>query len=53
VPYFNVGAGLRVSVRQVLGADTGMAVFECQLSGEGIHASARLNVYRPEADGAA
>ncbi|WP_101674809.1 ApeP family dehydratase [Alloalcanivorax mobilis] len=54
VPYFTVGASLRVSVSQVLGEDTGMAVFDCLLSGEGIHASARLNVYRPapQTDGA-
>lgn len=44
---FPAGATLHVRVMRSLQDDNGMGVFECHLDGPGIHAEARLNVYRP------
>jgi len=47
VERFPAGARLLVRVLRSLQDDNGMGVFECHLDGPGIHAEARLNVYRP------
>lgn len=47
VEHFPAGAELRIHAQRSLEDDNGMGVFECHLRGPGIHASARLNVYRP------
>jgi len=47
VESFPVGTQLRVRAMRSLQDDNGMGVFECHLDGPGIHAEARLNVFRP------
>jgi len=47
VEHFPVGAELRIHAQRSLEDDNGMGVFECHLQGPGIHAMARLNVFRP------
>lgn len=47
VEAFPVGSELTVHGIRSLEDDNGMGVFECHIHGDGIHASARLNVYRP------
>lgn len=47
VDRFPGGSELRVLALRSLQDDNGMGVFECHLNGPGIHAEARLNVYRP------
>ncbi|MEW9903784.1 hotdog family protein [Pseudomonas putida] len=47
VAQFPAGTELRIHALRSLEDESGMGVFECHLRGEGIHASARLNVYRP------
>ena len=44
---FPVGTALRIRALRSLQDDNGMGVFECHLDGPGIHAEARLNVFRP------
>ncbi|MBA1202374.1 hotdog family protein [Pseudomonas capeferrum] len=47
VEHFPADTVLQVHALRSLEDDNGMGVFECHLRGPGIHASARLNVYRP------
>ncbi|MGL4315674.1 MAG: 3-hydroxylacyl-ACP dehydratase [Pseudomonas sp.] len=47
VECFPAGAELHIKALRSLQDDNGMGVFECQLSGPGIEAFARLNVFRP------
>lgn len=47
VERFPAGAELRIHATRSLQDDNGMGVFECHLHGPGIHAEARLNVFRP------
>lgn len=47
VEHFPLGAELRIHAQRSLEDDNGMGVFECHLTGPGIQASARLNVFRP------
>ncbi|MCJ0974654.1 hotdog family protein [Pseudomonas sp. PS1] len=47
VDRFPAGCDLQVRVERSLQDDNGMGVFECHLDGLGLHAEARLNVYRP------
>ncbi|WP_311968652.1 hotdog family protein [Pseudomonas baltica] len=47
VDRFALGAELSIRALRTLEDDNGMGVFECHLTGPGVHASARLNVYRP------
>ncbi len=47
VEHFPAGAELQIHALRSLEDDNGMGVFECHLNGPGIHASARLNVFRP------
>ena len=47
VERFPVGTVLRIRALRSLQDDNGMGVFECHLDGPGIHAEARLNVFRP------
>lgn len=47
VERFPAGAELHIKALRTLQDDNGMGVFECQLSGPGIEAFARLNVFRP------
>ncbi|MBW8355953.1 MAG: hotdog family protein [Pseudomonas sp.] len=47
VEHFPVGSTLEIHALRSLEDDNGMGVFECHLSGPGIAASARLNVFRP------
>ncbi|KRP52648.1 hotdog family protein [Pseudomonas poae] len=44
---FPAGAELTIHGLRSLEDDNGMGVFECHLTGDGIQASARLNVFRP------
>ncbi len=43
---FEVGQRLMVTVKELV-RDQALAVFDCQLSGKDISASAKLNVYQP------
>ncbi|TFY94399.1 3-hydroxylacyl-ACP dehydratase [Pseudomonas nabeulensis] len=47
VEHFPAGAELTIHGLRSLEDDNGMGVFECHLTGSGIRASARLNVFRP------
>lgn len=47
VEHFPADTVLQIHALRSLEDDNGMGVFECHLRGPGIHASARLNVYRP------
>ena len=47
VEHFPAGAELTIHGLRSLEDDNGMGVFECHIHGDGIHASARLNVFRP------
>ena len=47
VDTFPAGSELTIHGLRSLEDDNGMGVFECHIHGDGIHASARLNVYRP------
>ena len=47
VDHFPLGCELHIHALRSLEDDNGMGVFECHLTGPGIHASARLNVFRP------
>ncbi len=47
VEHFPAGAELSIQGLRSLEDDNGMGVFECHLRGDGFHASARLNVFRP------
>jgi len=44
---FTVGTQLIVKVNRLV-EDQGMGVFDCQISGDGIDISAKLNVYQPD-----
>jgi len=47
VEHFPAGCELRIQALRSLQDDNGMGVFECHIDGPGIHAEARLNVFRP------
>ncbi|UVK99200.1 hotdog family protein [Pseudomonas sp. B21-048] len=47
VEHFPVGTELTIHGIRSLEDDNGMGVFECHLTAPGIHATGRLNVYRP------
>lgn len=47
VEAFPAGVELQIHALRSLQDDNGMGVFECHLSGPGITAEARLNVFRP------
>ncbi|MDT8907768.1 MULTISPECIES: hotdog family protein [Pseudomonas] len=47
VEYFPVGTELAIHGLRSLEDDNGMGVFECHIDAPGIHATARLNVFRP------
>ena len=47
VEAFPAGTDLTIHGLRSLEDDNGMGVFECHIHGDGIHASARLNVFRP------
>ncbi|APC16369.1 3-hydroxylacyl-ACP dehydratase [Pseudomonas frederiksbergensis] len=47
VEHFPVGSELTIHALRSLEDDNGMGVFECHLTGPGIHAMARLNVFCP------
>ena len=47
VEAFPAGSELTIHGLRSLEDDNGMGVFECHIHGAGIHASARLNVFRP------
>ena len=47
VEHFPANAHLRIHALRSLEDENGMGVFECHLYGPGIHATARLNVFRP------
>ena len=47
VEAFALGSELCIVATRSLQDESGMGVFECHLDGPGIHAEARLNVFRP------
>ena len=47
VEHFPVGTELAIHGVRSLEDDNGMGVFECHIHAPGIHATARLNVFRP------
>jgi predicted hotdog family 3-hydroxylacyl-ACP dehydratase len=47
VEQFPVGAELSIRATRSLEDESGMGIFECHLTGPGIQAQARLNVYSP------
>ena len=47
VEHFPLGAELQIHAVRSLEDDNGMGVFECHITGPQIHATARLNVFRP------
>lgn len=46
--YFALGQVLKLRVQREIQAENGLSVFECQLQGEAVEASATLNVFQPE-----
>ncbi|MDX2507429.1 MAG: hypothetical protein QNL62_23550 [Gammaproteobacteria bacterium] len=46
--YFSVGTTLTVTVQLEMEAENGLNVFQCVLQGEGVDASANLNVFQPD-----
>ena len=48
VEHFPAGTELSIHGVRSLEDDSGMGVFECHINAPGIHATARLNVYRPQ-----
>jgi predicted hotdog family 3-hydroxylacyl-ACP dehydratase len=50
--YFPVGAQLQVQVKEIIHADNGLCVYECNLHGLGAHAnisaSANINIFKPD-----
>ncbi|MBY4676121.1 hotdog family protein [Marinobacterium arenosum] len=48
VDYFPLGQTLILTAKREMQAENGLSVFQCSLHGEGIEASASLNVYQPE-----
>ncbi|OMH31679.1 hotdog family protein [Motiliproteus sp. MSK22-1] len=46
--YFPIGQTLSIKVRRELQGDNGLSAFSCLLQGEGIEASANLNVFQPD-----
>jgi predicted hotdog family 3-hydroxylacyl-ACP dehydratase len=44
---FPVGSRLTVRVREILQDDSGLGVFDCELAGDTIRVSARVNVFQP------
>jgi predicted hotdog family 3-hydroxylacyl-ACP dehydratase len=51
VPYFPVGATLRISVRRDVQGGNGVGSFTCSIVGEGIEAEAVITVIQPENQG--
>ena len=47
VEHFPSGIDLHIHAQRSLEDDNGMGVFECHLTGPGVQATARLNVFRP------
>ncbi len=47
VDAFKMGAVLKVKVEKLI-QDQGLAVFNCQITGEGVSVLAKLNVFQPE-----
>ncbi len=47
IAYFKVGDRLTITVKRFM-EDQGLAVFNCQIMGEGIDISAKVNVYQPD-----
>lgn len=45
--YFPLGTTLRITVCKELQADNGLAAFSCNITAEGIEATASLNVFQP------
>lgn len=45
---FPLGACLKVKVRQITDNETGLRVFECSISGDGIRVDTHLNVFMPD-----
>ena len=45
VDHFPVGTELAIQAERSLEDENGMGIFECHLTGPGIHATARLNVF--------
>ena len=48
VSAFCVGTQLVVTVQEVMQAENGMAVFDCQINAEGIEVTARINGFQPK-----
>ncbi|MBV1915847.1 MAG: hotdog family protein [Pseudomonadales bacterium] len=46
--YFPVGQTLRLRVEREMETKAGLNVFQCSLQGDGVEASARLNVFQPD-----
>ncbi|MEH6579265.1 MAG: hotdog family protein [Amphritea sp.] len=46
--YFPLGHVLSLRVQREMQAENGLSVFQCELQGDGLDASARLNVFQPE-----
>jgi len=46
--YFSTGLLLTLQVVREIQAENGLAVFRCELTGEGVEASANINVFQPE-----
>ena len=46
--YFAIGTTLTLTVQLEIEAANGLSVFKCDLEGEGVEASANLNVFQPD-----
>lgn len=46
--YFTIGQVLLLKVEREMETESGLNVFQCVLLGQGVEASARLNVFQPE-----
>lgn len=48
IDYFGIGLTLLIKVHLEMKADNGLEVFNCELHGQGVVASATINVFQPE-----
>lgn len=46
--YFLIGQTLSIKVHREMQVDNGLSVFQCDLQGDGVEASASLNVFQPD-----
>jgi predicted hotdog family 3-hydroxylacyl-ACP dehydratase len=46
-PYFQAGSTIKIQIKELHLEESGLAVFDCQISAENMSISCRLNVFQP------